>query len=145
MNFYYLDTNIFLNVIYKEKNFYEKSKIFLEEINNGKYRAVTSSITLLEIALDMAESGYVELIDKAIASIEDIRNLEIISLDKTMTKQATIFVLRDKLSIHDAYHLSTALQQKAKAFITRDEELRKKVGRYIKTVTPEEIKVDEYL
>ncbi|MEM3407649.1 MAG: type II toxin-antitoxin system VapC family toxin [Nitrososphaerota archaeon] len=139
MNVYYLDTNIFLNVIYKERNFYEKSKKFLEEINNGKYQAVTSSITLLEIALDMAESGYIELIDKAIASIEDIKNLEIVSLNKTMTKQAAIFVLRDNISIHDAYHLSTALQQKVKAFITRDEGLQKKINRYIKTATPEEV------
>lgn len=139
MNVYYLDTNIFLNVIYKERNFYEKSKNFLEEINDGKYQAVTSLITLLEIALDMAESGYVELIDKAMASIEDIKNLEIVSLNKTMTKQAVIFVLRDNISIHDAYHLSTALQQKVKAFITRDEELQKKINRYIKTITPEEI------
>ncbi|MEM1575826.1 MAG: type II toxin-antitoxin system VapC family toxin [Nitrososphaerota archaeon] len=139
MSVYYLDTNIFLNVIYKEKNFYEKSRKFLEEINNGKYQAVTSSITLLEIALDMAESGYIELVDKAIASIEDIKNLEIVSLNKTMTKQAAIFVLRDNISIHDAYHLSTALQQKVKAFITRDEELQKKINRYIKTITPEEV------
>lgn len=140
MSVYYLDTNIFLNVIYKEKNFYEKSKNFLEEINNGKYQATTSSITLLEIALDMAESEYIELIDKAIASIEDIKNLEIVSLNKAMTKQAAIFVLRDNLSVHDAYHLSTALKLKVKAFITRDGELQKKINRYIKTITPEEIK-----
>ena len=136
---YYIDTNIFLNVIYKEKAFYEKSKIFLKKIHNGECQAITSSITLLEIALDMAESDYIELIDKAIASIEDIQNLEIISLDKTMVKQAAIFVLRDNLTIHDAYHLSTALQQKVKAFVTRDEETQKKISRYIKIITPEEI------
>jgi len=55
-----------------------------------------------------------------------------------MTKQAAIFVLRDNLTIHDAYHLSTALQQKVKAFITRDEETQKKISRYIKIITPEE-------
>jgi len=136
---YYVDANILLNVIYKEPEFYEKSRDFLAKVHEGKHQTVTSSVTLLEIILDMAESGYTELSDKAVASIEDIHNLDITPLDKTMTQLAANYVLRDNLTIHDAYHLATALSQKAEAFITRDEELKKKIIRYIKAATPEEI------
>jgi len=42
----------------RKKPFYEKSKIFLKKIHNGECQAITSSITLLEIALDTIESDY---------------------------------------------------------------------------------------
>jgi predicted nucleic acid-binding protein len=140
MTSYYVDTNIFLNVIYKEQGFYKESVEFLRQIHKGKFHALTSSVTLLEVILDMAESGYFELASKAVASIEDMRNLEIVSLSKTMTKQAAAFVVRDKLTIHDAYHIATALCMKTEAFVTRDEELKRKIAEYIKITTPEEIR-----
>lgn len=139
MTGYYVDTNIFLNVIYKEQDFHEKSMEFLQRVHDGEFRALTSSVTLLEIMLDMAESGYLELTNKAVASIEDMHHLEIASLSKTMTKQAAVIVVRDRLTVHDAYHIATALCMKSEAFITRDVELKRKIRGYIKTITPEEI------
>ncbi|MEM2936087.1 MAG: type II toxin-antitoxin system VapC family toxin [Candidatus Bathyarchaeia archaeon] len=134
-----MDTNIFLNVIYKENELYKKSKGFLKEVQNGKHQAFTSSVTLLEIILDMTQSGYSELTDKAVAFIEDMHNLEITSLDKAMVKQASCHVLKNNLTIHDAYHLATALCQRAEAFVTRDEEFQEKIAKYIKVVKPEEV------
>jgi len=139
MTVYYVDTNIFLNVIYREQRFYENSRNFLQKVHDGEHQALTSSITLLEVALDVEESGYLALVDKAIASIEDIRNLDVVSLDKTMTKQAATFVIKDDLTVHDAYHLATALCHKAEAFVTSDDEIQRKIGRYIKTMIPEKI------
>ncbi len=139
MTVLYLDTNIFLNVIYKEAEFYKESFEFLQKIHKGEHSALTSSVTLLEVILDMMESGFGELADKAVASIEDIRNLEIVALDKTMTKQAANFVFKDNLTVHDAYHLATSLCQKAEAFVTRDEKLEKKISKHMKTLIPDEV------
>ncbi|MEM2850481.1 MAG: PIN domain-containing protein [Candidatus Bathyarchaeia archaeon] len=136
---YYVDTNIFLNIVYKEPRVYEKSRKFLEEIHAGNITAITSSVTLLELKLDLAESGYPEIAEKAVSLIEDVKNLEIVPLDKTMTKLAADHVLKDKLTIHDAYHLSTAICQRAETFITRDEELAKKIIKYITVKIPEEV------
>jgi len=136
---HYVDTNIFLNIIYKEPKVYEKSRKFLEEIHIGNITALTSSVTLLELKLDLAEGGYPEIAEKATSLIEDVKNLEITPLDKTMTKLAADHVLKDKLTIHDAYHLATALCQRAETFITRDEELAEKIVKYIAVKIPEEI------
>lgn len=135
---YYIDTNVFLNVIYKEGALSERSSVFLKKIHSGKVQAVTSSVTLLEIILDMAESGFSEITDVAVASIEDLHNLEIAPLDHTMTKLAADHVMREKLTIHDAYHLATAISRKARIFVTRDEELSRKVAKYTKVTVPEE-------
>ncbi len=58
---YYVDTNVFLNVIYKETGLSEGSSAFLRKIQSGKLQAITSSITLLEIILDMVDNGFSEI------------------------------------------------------------------------------------
>ncbi len=55
---YYIDTNVFLNIIYKEPGLSERSSAFLKKIHFGKLQAMTSSVTLLEVILDMV-GGWV--------------------------------------------------------------------------------------
>ena len=135
---YYIDTNVFLNVIYKEAVLNERSTVFLKKVHRGKLQALTSSVTLMEIVLDMVESGFSDVTEVAVASIEDLHNLEIVQLDHTMTKLAADHVIKEKLTIHDAYHLATATSRKTKVFVTRDQELSRKVARYMKATVPEE-------
>ncbi len=135
---YYVDTNVFLNIIYKETGLSERSSAFLKKIHSGKLRAMTSSVTLLEIILDMVEGTFSEFTEVAVASVEDMHNLEIVPLDNSMTKLAADHVIKDRLTIHDAYHLATATSRKARAFVTRDEELSRKIAKYIKATVPEQ-------
>ena len=135
---YYIDTNVFLNIVYKERVLSERSSVFLRKVHAGKLKAITSSVTLLEIILDMVGSGFSDITEVAVASIEDLHNLEVVPLDHTMTKLAAEHVIKEKLTIHDAYHLATATSRKARAFVTRDEELSKKVARYMKATVPEQ-------
>lgn len=135
---YYVDTNVFLNIIYKETVLSERSSVFLRKVQTGKLQAITSSVTLLEIILDMVGSGFSEITEVAVASIEDLHNLEVVPLDHTMTKLAAEHVIKEKLTIHDAYHLATATSRKARVFVTRDEELSRKVARYMKATVPEQ-------
>lgn len=135
---YYIDTSVFLNIIYKETVLSERSSVFLRKVHTGKLQAITSSVTLLEIILDMVGSGFSEITEVAVASIEDLHNLEVVPLDHTMTKLAAEHVIKEKLTIHDAYHLATATSRKARVFVTRDEELSRKVARYMKATVPEQ-------
>jgi hypothetical protein len=48
-------------------------------------------------------------------------------------------VLKDKLTIHDAYHLATAIMEHASFFMTRGSSLAKKIKNYVEASTPEEI------
>lgn len=135
---YYVDTNVFLNIIYKETVLSERSSVFLRKVQTGKLQAITSSVTLLEIILDMVGSGFSEITEVAVASIEDLHNLEVVPLDHMMTKLAAEHVIKEKLTIHDAYHLATATSRRARVFVTRDEELSRKVARYMKATVPEQ-------
>ncbi len=134
-----MDTNVFLNVIYREPVLDKKSASFLRKVHSGKFRAITSPVTVLELMLDVAESSFAEFTEVAVASIEDMRNLQIVALDNTMTKLSAEYVVKERLTIHDAYHLATAVCEKATVFVTRDEDLTKKITRHIKTVPPEKV------
>ena len=135
----YLDTNIFLNVIYKEPKFKPKSADLLRRVQAEEVAATTSAVTLLEIILDMTSSGFADQTEVSIASIEDLRALTITPLDSAMSKAAATYVLEDKITIHDAYHLATAVHSKVLYFVTRDVVLSKKIRAHVKVVTPEEV------
>jgi predicted nucleic acid-binding protein len=126
-------------VIYKEAKFETSSIELLRKVQEGKMAAVTSSVTSLELMLDMNASGFTDQSEEAVAAIEDIPSLVIIPLDQEMSKNAARHVLKDKMTIHDAYHLATALGSLSRYFVTRDEGLMKKIKKYVKVMTPEEI------
>ncbi len=136
----YLDTNIFLNVIYKETGFNIKSAKLLQRVQSGEVQAITSAVTLLEITLDMAVSGFTEQTTVAVAALEDLSGLNVVPLDKSMSKAAAAHVLEDAITVHDAYHLATAIYSNVSYFVTRDMALSKKIRKYLRVGTPEEVR-----
>ena len=70
-----LDTNIFLNVEYKEQRFRSESAELLLKVHGEQVAAITSAVTLLEVILDMADSGFPDQVEAAVAAIEDLRGI----------------------------------------------------------------------
>lgn len=126
-------------MIYKEARFKAKSADLLRKIQAQEIQATTSAVTLLELMLDMANSGFEDQIEAAVSALQDLPALTILPLDKSMSKTAAEHVLKDKITVHDAYHLATALHSGASYFVTRDEGLSSKIRKYVRIVAPEEI------
>ncbi len=137
MTLYYLDTNIFLNVIYNEPQFMKASARLLGSIQTGKAEAITASITETEIGLDLAKTGNRDKIDTALRLIEGMTNLRICPLDPWGAKFAVSLVLDHGVTVHDAYHGASAIENKASIFVTRDRSLKKKLGKLMKVSEPE--------
>lgn len=135
----YLDTNIFLNVIYGENLFARGSKLLLESIQTGRLEAISSSITETEIALDLARTGNRDKTDDALRLIERMENLTICPLSSYDAKLAAKLVLDSGLGLHDAYHAATAIENKAGIFVTRDRTLKNKLKKTIDASDPEPI------
>lgn len=76
---------------------------------------------------------------EALSALEDIQSLSIVPLDKDMCREAARHVLKDKITVHDAYHLATALRSGVEYFVTRDKPFSSKIKKYVAVVTPEEI------
>jgi predicted nucleic acid-binding protein len=137
----YLDTNIFLNVIYKEVLFEQSSNKLLQTLQKGnRFTAVTSSVTLFEMILDMGSAGFAEAADKVTLAMEDIPFLNIVSLNKMMSTLAARYLLEEKsLKSHDAYHLAAATVSGADLFVTRDKSLSKIASKFLEVTTPDKI------
>ncbi len=133
----YLDTNIFLNVIYDEHGFAQGSEHLLRRIQEGKLVGTTSSVTLTEIALDLAKMGNRDKVDQALGLIERMPNLTICPLGSWTAKLAVKLVLDSGITIHDAYHGATAIEHKAEVFVTRDKYLAKKLKKAVEVSDPE--------
>lgn len=136
---YYLDTNIFLNVIYEETPFAKGSRLLLENIQSKRVEAITSSITETEVALDLASTGNRDKTDDALRLIERMENLTICPVSSYVAKLAAKLVLDSRLSIHDAYHGATAVENKADVFVTRDRSLGNRLRKTIDVSEPERV------
>jgi predicted nucleic acid-binding protein len=139
---YYIDTNIFLNIICDERPFVNGSLGLMEKIQEGGVLGITSSVTEMEIALDLERTGNRECIDRALRLIEGIENLTISPLGPLTAKIAVKLVLENQLTVHDAYHGATALENGAEVFVTRDKLLATKLGKFIKVLEPEAVRPD---
>lgn len=136
---YYLDTNIFLNVIYNEPHYTTGSKRLLDAIQHGGLAGITSSVTETEIALDLSKTGNRDKVDQALTLIERMENLTICSLNPLTARLAIRFVLDLGMTIHDAYHSATAVENKASLFVTRDNSLAGKLAKTIRVAQPEAV------
>ena len=56
----YLDSNILLNVLLEEEDFVESSFKLLQDIEKGRYSAVTSLLTIMEIHRIFQKHGKAE-------------------------------------------------------------------------------------
>jgi len=135
----YLDTNVFLNVIYAEPAFSRGSSSLLRKIQDGHLSGVTSSVTETEIGLDLANTGNGEKIDQALRLVERMQNLEISPLGSLTARLAVKLVLERGLTVHDAYHAATAVENRTSVFVTRDQHLRNKLKDLVRVSEPEAV------
>jgi len=135
----YLDTNVFLNVIYNEPVYSKSSSSLLQRIQDGKLAGLTSSVTETEIGLDLANTGNSDRIDQALRLIEGMANLTISPLGSFAARLAVKLCIERGTTVHDAYHAATAIENKATVLITRDKHLTSKLKGLIEVSQPDDV------
>jgi len=93
-------------------------------------------MTLMETKWALFEKNEYAKADKAVSLIEEI--VEIVPLDREIAKEAIDLKIRKKTELLDAIHVVTAVMNDA-VFVTRDDDLRKKVEDIISVKKPEDI------
>lgn len=100
---------------------------------------LTSSVTETEIALDMDKTGNRGRIDEALRLVERMENLTVCPLTSWTARLAVRLVLDSGMTVHDAYHGATAIENNAGTFVTRDRILRNKLKDIIKVSEPDSV------
>lgn len=60
-------------------------------------------------------------------------------LESWTARLAVKFVLDSHMTVHDAYHSATAIENKTSVFVTRDKFLKKRLANLIKVSEPEDL------
>ena len=137
MDTLYLDSNILLNVLLEEEGLAESTYKLLQDIEKGRYSAVTSIMTILEIHRVLQkygkEEGVIENIIQGISST----CIAIIVPERDDLIAAYEYLRTCRIDPADAIHLSVATASST-IFVTRDKELGGKIANIIKTRRPED-------
>lgn len=118
-----LDTNIFIYVFEQSPEFGEKSKGILEQVEEGNFSAIASSISLTEILVKPIREGNISMEKQYKLLFTHFPNLSIVPVDNSVAERAAY--LRGKYGIKtpDALIVASAIMEEAELFITNDERL----------------------
>ncbi|MBI5788536.1 MAG: type II toxin-antitoxin system VapC family toxin [Candidatus Schekmanbacteria bacterium] len=136
----FIDSNIFLNFLLKEKDLYEGSKKILENLESGRVQGITTLLNLMEILAVLRKYSQRDdaFIIKDVEELGEMNNLQIVIPSEVHIAEAYNIQKQLKLLPADSILLAVACDF-AEVFITRDEELIKKAKALLPTVKPEDL------
>lgn len=131
-----VDTNVFLSVIREEKEFLATSEEFLRKVQSREITGLASCVALIEIKWALFERKESGKADKAISLIEEIA--AILPVDREIAKESINLKIEKRIELLDSIHAVTAMMNNA-VFVTRDNDLQKKVEDVISVRKPEDV------
>ena len=117
-----LDTNIFIYYLHDYLGLTTLAGQIFKGLLNGRLKAVTSIITLVELLSLAAPESKIHALKE---QFEIIPNLEVLSVEKSIAIEAAQIRREYKFRLPDSLQLATARVARAKAFITNDARLKK--------------------
>ena len=120
-----LDTNIFIYHFEENPAYAAFTEELFDKIESGRVRAVTSALTLHEILTGARKAGNPELASLYRNLLGSFPNLHFVAFDVTVADISSDLRARYGLRTPDAIQVATAIHQRAEAFVTNDEGLRR--------------------
>jgi predicted nucleic acid-binding protein len=129
-----LDTNIFIYHFEENPVYSSYTEELFERIESGRVRAITSALTLHEILTGARRAGKPDLVSFYRNLLGSFPNLYFVPFDANVADISSDLRARYGLRTPDAIQVATAIHQRADAFVTNDEGLRR--IKEIKTTLP---------
>jgi len=123
----YLDANCFIYLFENHPVFGHLARSLFSAIERGEYKALSSSLTLLEVMAGPIKCGRESLANEYAELITTFPNLTLRDMNQNVACRAASFRASGVKS-PDAIHLATAVVYKADCFVTEDNRLRKIEG-----------------
>ncbi len=119
-----VDTAPVIYFIEKYQPWVRRVKPFFQALDNGRFRAVTSSLTLAEVLVHPFRNQRFDLAAEYRQLLLGARNLRTIPVSPAIAEQAGELRPRFSFRTPDAIQVATAIQAGAEWFITNDKKLR---------------------
>lgn len=118
-----LDTSIFIYFLENNERYSPLAQITINGIEKGKWRGVTSTITLMEISVRPWQLGNESAAREYEAILVHFPNLSIVDVDRTVARAAAQLRAKYNISPPDALQVAASFSFGAKAFLTNDRKL----------------------
>jgi len=132
-----LDTNVFLNVINREEPMFASSSRLLDLVDEGRVRAVVSTVTLAELSTGYCgvgdEKGWKALLLHLLSS----EYYSVVDVDVNVADRAGRVRAETGLRMPDSIIVASGLLNDAGYVVTHDEEFNK-ASSHIQPITSEE-------
>lgn len=118
-----LDTSIFIYHLEAHPTYLPLTKELLTGVEDGQWKAVTSTITLMELTVRSWQTGRQDIARKYETLLYNFPNLSLFDIDRDVARRAA--QLRAKFHIRpaDALQVATCLVHGVNLFITNDPQL----------------------
>jgi len=118
-----LDTSIFIYHLEANPTYAPLTKRVFENMEGGKFKGVTSTITLMELTVLPWRLGHENVAREYEAVLVNFPNLSIVDVDRNVARLAAKLRADFSVTPADALQVSASLQAGAKAFLTNDKRL----------------------
>ena len=118
-----LDTSIFIYQLEANPTYAPLTKTVFENLEGGKFKGVTSTITLMELTVLPWRMGHENIAREYEALLVNFPNLSIIDVDRNVARLAAKLRADFNVSPADALQVAASLQAGAKAFLSNDKRL----------------------
>lgn len=109
----------------EEDSYFDLVSLFFETLSEGNLRAVTSTITLLEVLVQPYRCGDKDLAEKYREILLYSDNLLTFPVSNEIADKAAELRAKYKIRTPDAIQVATALHGEASIYLTNDKNLKK--------------------
>jgi predicted nucleic acid-binding protein len=120
-----LDTALLIYFIEEHSEYLPALKQLFSKVDAGEIKAVTSTITLLEVLVRPKKVFNFDLEEKYLEILLHNENLEIVPLDILIARKAAEIRAKYGVKTPDAIQLATGINHECDAFLTNDKALKK--------------------
>jgi len=120
-----IDTMVFIYHLEDHPDYSHLTERIFEAVEHGKYNAVTSVITLIEILVKPRRDGNLAVAKDYEDLLLTFPNLKILNLDLKISDIASDLRAKYVIKTPDAIQIATTICGGSKSFITNDDSLKK--------------------
>jgi len=120
-----IDTAVFIYEIDGSAPYGDLADEALRALARGAFEGLTSTVTLMELAVGPLRVGRADLADRYELLLSNFPHLAILDLDRRSARRAAELRATYRLRPADALQVGTCLAQGGSAFLTNDRDLRR--------------------
>lgn len=115
-----IDTSVWIYHLENHPEFGPSAGRVIESLEEGKFRGITSELTLLELTVRPLQLGRQDVADHYEVLLDYFPHLEIVPISREILLDAAALRARQKLRTPDAIQLSTGIRTGATLAVTND-------------------------